>query len=111
MYGQVYPNCFVVRIEEAEKDRPQVVFGDDPSVLEGGGVLITVSVDGVLLSGTFDPVAIYADREEDRYVFFPVYAVPLPGDFPPHGTAHIVIRQKLTEHDYVFEKRVFDISY
>lgn len=111
MYGEVYPNCFVVRIEEAEKDHPQVIFGDDPSVLEEGGILITVSAEGAMLTGTFEPVAIYADFDGDKLCFFPVYAVALPSDFPPHGTAHIVIRQKLVEHDYVFEKSAFEVSY
>ncbi len=111
MYGTVYPNCFVVRIERTETDHPQVVFGDDPSGIGEGGILITVSVDGMTLTGVFDPVAMYADVEGDRMYFYPVYAVPLPETFPEHGTAHVQIRQRLTGSTYLFEKPAFEIAY
>ena len=111
MYGTVYPNCFVVRIEEAETDRLQVVFGDDPSALEKGGVLIAVSVDGATLRGTFEPVELYAAVSGDKTYYFPVYAVPLPEGFPEHGTAHVRIIQRLNDRDYLFEKKTFDIVY
>lgn len=111
MYGTVYPNCFVVRIERTETDRPQVVFGDDPSAIGEGGVLITVSVNGVTLTGVFEPVDMYADVEGDKMYFYPVYAVPLPETFPEHGTAHVQIRQRLTGRAYLFEKPAFELSY
>ncbi|MBQ6331348.1 MAG: hypothetical protein IJI34_01095 [Clostridia bacterium] len=105
MYGTVYPDCFVVRIEEAKTFPLRVVFGDDPEVLQNGDVLITVSVDGALLTGEFDPTAVYFDEYNGERVFYIVFAVPRPESFPEHGTAEILIRQKLTNHDFIHERR------
>ncbi|MBQ6235731.1 MAG: hypothetical protein IJK54_07400, partial [Clostridia bacterium] len=104
MYGTVYPDCFVVRIEEAKTFPLRVVFGDDPDVLNNGDILITISVDGAVLTGEFDPTAVYFDEYEGERVFYIVFAVPRPDSFPEHGTAEIVMRQKLKDHDYIHER-------
>jgi hypothetical protein len=107
MYGTVYPNRFVVRIEDAPSISMRVVFGDDPAVLEKGDVLITITVDGAVLTGEFKPVEMFAGRT----YYYIVYAVPVPDTFPAHGTAHVGIRQRLTDHDFVFEKDSRDRTY
>lgn len=112
MYGTVYPDCFVVRIEEAPRYDLPVMFGDDPDALEAGGVLITITVDGKLLTGEYEPTAFYRSFIDGVVSFYVVYAVPRPADFPEHGTAHVEIRQRLTQTDYLFEKKPYrDIQY
>ena len=101
MYGTVYPDCFVVRIEEAKTFPLRVVFGDDPEVLDNGDVLITISADGEVLTGEFDLTAVYFDEYDGEREFYIVIAVPRPENFPEHGTVEIVMRQKLTDHDYI----------
>lgn len=105
MYGTVYPDCFVVRIEEAKTFPLRVVFGDDPEVLDHGDILITISAGGEVLTGEFDPTAVYFDEYDGERMYYVVIAVPRPESFPEHGTAEILIRQKLTDHDYIHERR------
>jgi len=73
-------------------------------VLNNGDILITISVDGAVLTGEFDPTAVYFDEYEGESVFYVVIAVPRPDSFPEHGTAEIVMRQKLKDHDYIHER-------
>ena len=105
MYGTVYPDCFVVRVEEAKTFPLRVVFGDDPDVLDHGDVLITISADGEVLTGEFDPTDVFFDVYDGERVFYIVFAVPRPESFPEHGTAEIRIRQKLTNHDFIHERK------
>ncbi len=110
MYGTVYPNCFVVRIEEARTADLRVIFGDEPEALEAGDVLITITADGNLLTGEFAPTDLFRYFDGESFIFNFVYAVPAPDTFPEHGTAQIVIRQKLTRSDYIYEKKT-EITY
>ena len=104
MYGTVYPDCFVVRIEETKTFPLRVVFGDDPEVLDNGDILITISADGEVLTGEFDPTDVFFDTIDGERVFYVVIAVPRPENFPEHGTTEIVMRQKLADHDYIHER-------
>lgn len=111
MYGTVYPNRFVVRIEEAPNDKLRVVFGDDPSALNKGDVLITITVDGTVLTGEFKPVDLFRNDFGGEPVYYYVFAVPVPDSFPEHGTAKLRIGQRLIDHDYLFEKDSSEILY
>lgn len=111
MYGTVYPNHFVVRIEEVPTDHPRVIFGDDVSMLGNGDTLVTITVDGTMLAGEFDPVDGFGYIYDGEKYYNFVFAVPLPDSFPTHGTACVAIKQKLVDHDFIFEKEPFDITY
>ncbi len=104
MFGQVFPNCFVVRIYESTNPNLKIAVGDDPEALNNGDVAITVSIDGreIPEEGATPYSMMYRYSGDDTVYYDYALVIPLPEDFPPHGEATLTLTRKLIHSGSVF---------
>ena len=98
MYGKVYPNCFVVRLWESTDPDQQLEVGSDEDSLVSGGVLFSVSIDGreIPAEGSTVDMLMYKKFADDDTIYYDyVLVVPIPDDFPEHGTARLTLTRML----------------
>ena len=102
MWGNASPGCFVARILIPTVE--SVRFTMDPNdELAPGDVFLAITVDGTPLpadgayADVFEEVyTIDGETYKDRSL---LYVMPRPDTFPEHGTAHLVLTQKLVHYD------------
>lgn len=112
MFGQIFPNCFTVRIYETTNLDLQLSVGADTETLPNGGVSIQVSIDGRDIPAEVSQLYSQQYRyqgDETVYCDY-VLVIPIPEDFPQHGTATMTLTRKLTDNDAVI-MRVKEIDY
>ena len=102
-----YPGCFAASVYDTQID-PLVFTMDPDHELQPGEIYLSITVNG-------EPIPeenCYLKRLEDSYEYegetYTQYTFILvmrrPDSFPAHGTAHVVVRQKLIHYDYIRER-------
>lgn len=103
MYGEIFPNCFVVRLYESTDPEQQLIVGSDAGTLKNGGIAIAISIDGRDIpseDGTLYS-AMYRYTDDDTAFYDYALVIPVPEDFPQHGTATMTLTRRLTDSDAV----------
>ena len=112
MFGDIFPNCFVVRIFDSPNDDLALTVGSDADTLKNGDVTIRVRIDGReipaeggrLLRGR------YRYEGDDTIYYDYALVIPIPEDFPQHGTATMTLTRKLTHSDAIIIREK-DVEY
>ena len=103
MYGEIFPNCFVVRLYESTDADQQLIVGSDAGTLKNGGIAIAVSIDGrdIPSEGSTLYSAMYRYTDDNAVFYDYALVIPIPKDFPKHGTATLTLTRRLTDSDAV----------
>ena len=103
MYGEIFPNCFVVRLYESADADQQLIVGSDAGTLKNGGIAIAVSIDGrdIPSEGSTLYSAMYRYTDDNAVFYDYALVIPIPKDFPQHGTATLTLTRRLTDSDAV----------
>ena len=103
MYGEIFPNCFVVRLYESTDPEQQLIVGSDAGTLKNGGIAIAISIDGrdIPSEGSTLYSAMYRYTDDDTVFYDYALVIPIPKDFPQHGTATLTLTRRLTDSDAV----------
>ena len=112
MYGEIFPNCFVVRLYESADADQQLIVGSDAGTLKNGGIAIAISIDGRDIpseDGTLYS-AMYRYTDDDTVFYDYALVIPVPEDFPQHGTATMTLTRRLSGSDAVIV-RIKTIEY
>ena len=112
MYGEIFPNCFVVRLYESTDPEQQLIVGSDAGTLKNGGIAIAISIDGREIPADGSTLYSVMFRYPDDDTVFYDYALvrPVPEDFPQHGTATMTLTRRLSGSDAVIV-RIKTIEY
>ena len=106
MFGQIFPNCFVVRLYESTDPEQQLTVGDTAESLKNGGVTIGIRIDGREIpaeAGTLYTAKYRYEGDETTFYDY-VLVISIPEDFPQHGTAEMTLTRKLTHSDTIIIK-------
>lgn len=97
MFGDLFPNCFTVRLFESEDPDQQLLVGDDAEALNNGGISITVSIDGREIPAEYGKLykAMYRYEGDETIYYDYVLVISVPEDFPQHGEATMTLYRKL----------------
>ena len=95
LYGTVYPDCFVIRVLGVPIEDLQLLLNADESELEPGGISVSISVDGVTLTGEDSTLSKEKYMYGGQILYDYVLLIPRPDTIPAHGTAHYSILQRL----------------
>ena len=103
MYGEIFPNCFVVRLYESTDPEQQLIVGSDADTLKNGGIAIAISIDGrdIPSEGSTLYSAMYRYTDDNAVFYDYALVIPVPEDFPQHGTATLTLTRRLTDSDAV----------
>lgn len=103
MYGEIFPNCFVVRLYESADADQQLIVGSDADTLKNGGIAIAVNIDGrdIPSEGSTLYSAMYRYTDDNAVFYDYALVIPIPKDFPKHGTATLTLTRRLTDSDAV----------
>ncbi len=98
LFGEIFPNCFTVRMFGTTDLEQQLTVGSDPETLKNGGVTVTVSIDGreIPAEGSKLHSETYRYTDDETVYCDYILVIPIPEDFPPHGTATMTLTRKLT---------------
>lgn len=112
MFGDLFPNCFVVRIFESTNSEQQLTVGDPAEALVNGGVTISICIDGREIPAEVSHLykAKYRYADDDTIYYDYALVIPIPEDFPQHGIATMTLIRKLTHTDTIIMK-VKDVEY
>lgn len=110
MYGTVYPDCFVIRIDEVPFDDLQILMNAGAEALVPGGVSVSIEVDGVALTGEGATLEKGKYMYDGQIFYYYTYIIPRPETIPEHGTVHYTILQRLIHFDS-FQTRERDKTY
>lgn len=100
IWGSYYPDCFVVRIEDRlNYDGLKIYYGEQDK-LSPGDVWVKVTVDGQDIPADTCRLVLEPYEEANGEVYYAyTFVMPRPDTFPEHGTAHLVLTQKLVHYD------------
>ncbi len=108
-----FPGCFAASVYDTQTD--PLLFTTDPDhELQPGEIFLSVTVNGERIPEENCSVKRLVDSFEyegetfTHYSFF--YIMRRPDSFPEHGTAHVIVKQKLIHYDYIREWET-DIEY
>ena len=112
MFGEIFPNCFTVRLYESTDPEQQLIVGSDPDALKNGGIAIAVSIDGreIPADGSTLYSVMFRYPDDDTVFYDYALVIPVPEDFPQHGTATMTLTRRLSGSDAVIV-RIKTIEY
>lgn len=109
MYGETYPDSFVVRIYDAPTDTISITLDPDRE-LAPGDVFVSITADGKAITDVGSRRITYGGEFEDGAFYAIILVLPRPADFPESGTVQITVTQKLL-HSSVTLSRIRDYNY
>ena len=103
MFGDIFPNCFTVRIFDSLNGELNLTVGSDADALGNGDVTISVLIDGreIPAEGSRLLRGMYRYEGDDTIFYDYALVIPLPEDFPQHGTATMTLTRKLTRGEAI----------
>jgi len=112
MFGDIFPNCFAVRIFDSPNGDLALTVGSDADTLKNGDVTIRVRIDGreIPAEGSRLLRGRYRYEGDDTIYYDYALVIPIPEDFPQHGTATMTLTRKLMHSDTILVREK-DVEY
>ncbi|MBR4906097.1 MAG: hypothetical protein IKZ44_04510 [Clostridia bacterium] len=103
MFGTVFPNCFVGRIYDTTVADLKLTVGSDAEALNNGDAAISILIDGREIPAEGSRLITGGPWPDDDGLTYYAYilVIPLPEDFPQHGTATMTLTRKLIHSDAI----------